>query len=163
MSEPKALMLKEKKSSDGRAITASIQATPMAIMEAFAEKYSLTLEVGDVQILQGKPYITKSGLLRLSHVQKCKTVIPKRVEVDYEKGFAHYECIVTTADDRVYKDEGYCDVKEGKRRMQDVIGTAITRARNRALGAATAIPYCTVEEVPEEMQKKMIDVVEAAE
>ena len=154
------LKIVEKKTGD--AITASIQASPLAIMEAFAKKYELTLEVGDVCILQGKPYITKSGLLRLSHVQKIKAVIPKRVEINYEEQWAHYECVVTTADGRVYKDEGFCSKREGKRRMQDVIGTAITRARNRALGAATAIPYCTVEEMPEGV-KGMIDVVEAAE
>ena len=153
------LKLVEKKSGDS--ITAVIEATPMAIMEAFATKYALTLEVGDVMLLQGKPYITKSGLLRLSHAQRCKAVIVKRVEIDYEKGFAHYECIVTTHDDRVYKDEGFAQRKEGgskTRTMHEVIGMAITRSRNRAIGAATAIPYCSFEEMPKGLHFK--DVVE---
>ena len=137
-----------------------LQASPEAIMRAFAEKYSLVLETGDVMLIGKNPYITKTGLLRLSHVQKIKSVIPKRVEIDCEKGYAHYECIVTTADDRVYKDEGYCDMKEGKRRMQDVIGTAITRARNRALIAATAAPSCAYEELPEDVKKNAIDITE---
>ena len=47
--------------------------------------------------------------------------------------------------------------------MQDVIGTAITRARNRALAAATAVPNCTFEELPEEVKKKAIDITEFLE
>jgi hypothetical protein len=156
-----ALDVRSKKEND--AITATIEAKPMAIMRAFAEKYSLTLEVGDVMLLHGKPYITKSGLLRLSHAQKIKAVIPKRVDVNYQEGYAHYECTVTTHDDRVYKDEGFCGKEEkGKYLMKDIIGTAITRARNRALGAATSIPYCTTEEIDMDTQRKMVDVVEAA-
>ena len=157
----KALTLKEKKT--GTVSSMTITSTPEQIMRAFAEKYSLVLETGDVMIIAGNPYITKSGLLRLSHVQKIKSVIPKRVEISYEQGWAHYECIVTTADDRVYKDEGFCDRKEGKTRMQDVIGTAITRARNRAIAAATATPNCTYEELPEDVKKAAIDVTEAGE
>jgi hypothetical protein len=157
----KDLILKESK--QGNVTSMVIAATPEAIMRAFAEKYSLILETGDVMLIGTNPYITKSGLLRLSHIQKLKSVIPKRVEINYEKGWAHYECIVTTADDRVYKDEGFCDMKEGKRRMQDVIGTAITRARNRALAAATAVPNCTFEELPEEVKKKAIDITEFLE
>ncbi len=152
------LTLKETKKGDS--ITATIVASPMEIMRAFAEKYELTLEVGDVMIYQNKPYITKSGLLRLSHVQKLKAVVPKRVEVNYTKGYAHYECIATTADNRVYKDEGFCSKSEpGKNRtMHEVIGMAITRARNRAIGAATATPYCSREEMPSKIKFK--DVVE---
>ena len=157
----KDLVLKESK--QGNVTSMVIAATPEAIMRAFADKYSLILETGDVMLIGTNPYITKSGLLRLSHIQKLKSVIPKRVEINYEKGWAHYECIVTTADDRVYKDEGFCDMKEGKRRMQDVIGTAITRARNRALAAATAVPNCTFEELPEEVKKKAIDITEFME
>ena len=157
----KDLILKESK--QGNVTSMVIAATPEAIMRAFAEKYSLILETGDVMLIGTNPYITKSGLLRLSHIQKLKSVIPKRVEINYEKGWAHYECIVTTADDRVYKDEGFCDMKEGKRRMQDVIGTAMTRARNRALAAATAVPNCTFEELPEEVKKKAIDITEFME
>ena len=155
---PKDLILKE--STKNGISSMVLQASPEAIMRAFAEKYSLVLETGDVMLIGKNPYITKTGLLRLSHVQKIKSVIPKRVEIDYEKGYAHYECIVTTADDRVYKDEGYCDMKEGKRRMQDVIGTAITRARNRALIAATAAPSCAYEELPEDVKKNAIDITE---
>lgn len=155
-----ALTLKETKNGD--AITATIQASPMEIMRAFAERYALTLEVGDVMLLQGKPYITKSGLLRLSHVHKLKSIMPKRVEINYEQQWAHYECIVTTEDGRVYRDEGFCDKREGgKRNMQAVIGTAITRARNRAIAAATAVPYCTAEELDVETQRKMVDITEA--
>jgi len=157
----KDLVLKESK--QGNVTSMVIAATPEAIMRAFADKYSLILETGDVMLIGTNPYITKSGLLRLSHIQKLKSVIPKRVEINYEKGWAHYECIVTTADDRVYKDEGFCDMKEGKRRMQDVIGTAITRARNRALAAATAVPNCTFEELPEAVKKKAIDITEFME
>ena len=152
------LTLKENKKGDS--ITATIVASPMEIMRAFADKYELILEVGDVMIYQGNPYITKSGLLRISHVQKCKAVMPKCKTIDYQKGFAHYECIVTTHDDRVYRDEGFCSRTEpGKKRtMHEVIGMAITRARNRAIGAATATPYCSKEEMP--TKTKFKDVVE---
>jgi hypothetical protein len=149
--------------TSGTSVSMTFQATPSEIMRAFAEKYGLTLEVGDVMIIESKPYITKSGLLRLSHIQKVKAVIPKRVHIDYDQGFAHYECTVTTSDDRVYKDEGFCAKSEGKRNMQAVIGTAITRARNRALAAATGTPNCTYDEFDDDLKRKGRDIVKIVE
>jgi hypothetical protein len=158
-----ALKLVEKKMANGT-YTMTYQATPTQIMNAFANRYGLVLEVGDVMVIESKPYITKSGLLRLSHIQKVKAVMPKIIEVNYEKGYAHYECVVTTEDNRTYRDQGYCDRSEpGKRNMHIIIGTALTRARNRAIAAATATPHCTYDELDDYSKKKAIDITKIVE
>ena len=95
----KDLMLKSTKSRFraicGFHLDGKIEATPEAIMRAFAEKYSLVLETGDVMLI-GKNRLYHQN--RISPIEchgsesqrrclksQCRPVMPKRVEIDYSR------------------------------------------------------------------------------
>jgi hypothetical protein len=120
-------------------------------LNELTKKFALSIANGDLQLLDGRWYVTHSGLLRVAQRRRCLGIIA-----------AVEECLSKPADNSwvvkaiVYKDRdskgfvGYGDANPANVSTA-VLGAemriAETRAVNRALRKAYGIGLCSVEEL----------------
>jgi len=109
------------------------------------------------------PYITKSGYAQLAANKKISTK-PKidKMKLNYPY-FALVYCETTDQQGITHGDFGACDSGEtgkGEKPFNQILGTATTRARNRALNIATRVHNPSFEELDERSEefKGAIDI-----
>ena len=133
-----------------------------ALIESVQEEMGMVPRSGDAMLFKGKPFIKAGGLARMAVAQnisvevetiKLKPVFPFLVMI---------KATAITEKGMRYEDFGVCMSDEPGKKSKtftDILGTATTRARNRALRVATKLTNCTFEELSTEDQKDARDVI----
>jgi len=113
----------------------------------------LDIPPSGVTILGGRPYVNKIGLLSKAHQIGLKEIRIEQIKDawDTENMESAYKATVTMKDGSIFEDEGWASLKSVKMSSlhnADYINmTAITRAKNRALGSATGCGFVSAEEL----------------
>jgi len=120
-------------------------------LAAWSEELRISIESGDLLLIEGKWYVTHSGLLRLARRKKCCGIHVDMAPEFCDPRNSHWACRAT-----VYKSptcKGFVGYGDADPSNVDplVYGAemrmAETRAVNRALRKAYAVPLCSVEEL----------------
>src|ERR1035437_6359142 len=120
-------------------------------LKALIARYSVSIAAGDIQLLDGRWYVTHAGLLRIAQRNRCSGM---RTAVD--KGLSDPACNRWVFKATVYKSPrsrgfvGYGDADPSN--VSSLVHgaemrVAETRAVNRALRKAYGIGLCSVEEL----------------
>jgi hypothetical protein len=120
-------------------------------LAAWSEELRISIESGDLLLIEGKWYVTHSGLLRLARRKKCCGI-----HVDVTSEFCDPRSSRWTCRATVYKSptcKGFTGFGDADPSNVDPLvhgaelRMAETRAVNRALRKAYAVPVCSVEEI----------------
>src|SRR5438552_845061 len=121
------------------------------MLEELTEKYSLRISSGDLVLLDGKWYVTHSGLLRIAHRSHCVGIHVRSAPGFSDPASSRWAFRATVYRSRTCKGfVGYGDadpsnvsplVRGAEMRVAE------TRAVNRALRKAYGIGICSVEEI----------------
>lgn len=128
-----------------------ISATARKSLRQLTEELNLSVSAGDLQFLDGKWYVTHSGLLRLSHRTHCQGIrsfLQNKLS-DPAAGRWIFKAIVhTSAGSRGFVGYGDADPSNVSPLVRGAeMRVAETRAVNRALRKAYGIGLCSVEEL----------------
>jgi hypothetical protein len=120
-------------------------------LRELVETYSLSVRLGDVLLLDGRWYVTHSGLLRLSKRERCAGihVSPVRTFCDAAaRRWAFKATVYTSSNCRGFIGYGDADPSNVFPLVHGAeMRVAETRAVNRALRKAYGIGICSVEEL----------------
>ena len=120
-------------------------------LRELTSRYSLSVAAGDLQLLDGRWYVTHSGLLRLASRRGChgiKTTLQDKVS-DFASGRWVFKAIVyKSGRSKGFVGYGDADPSNVSAMVQGAeLRIAETRAVNRALRKAYGIGLCSVEEL----------------
>jgi hypothetical protein len=120
-------------------------------LAAWSEELSISIESGDLLLIEGKWYVTHSGLLRLARRKKCCGIHVDMTSEFCDPRASRWACRAT-----VYKSptcKGFTGFGDADPSNVDPLvhgaelRMAETRAVNRALRKAYAVPVCSIEEI----------------
>ena len=120
-------------------------------LAAWSEELRVSIESGDLLLIEGKWYVTHSGLLRLARRKKCCGIHVDMAPQFCDPRNSRWACRAT-----VYKSptcKGFVGYGDADPSNVDPLvhgaemRVAETRAVNRALRKAYAVPLCSVEEI----------------
>ena len=120
-------------------------------LAAWSEELRISIESGDLLLIEGKWYVTHSGLLRLARRKKCCGIHVDMTSEFCDPRTSRWACRAT-----VYKSptcKGFTGFGDADPSNVDPLvhgaelRMAETRAVNRALRKAYAVPVCSVEEI----------------
>jgi hypothetical protein len=119
-----------------------------------AQQYGLDPMTGEVMILHGKIYVTATGLQKLAindpAYDGCEIDL---VETDWANNFFVVKARIWKKNcAHPFEDYGDADPTTSSLRGHALFRHAITRARARAMRSAFAIPFCSLEELDDEMR-----------
>jgi hypothetical protein len=123
----------------------------MVSLKELTEKYAMSVSLGDLQLLNGRWYVTHSGLLRIAKRDRCSGIATSidRFASDVPSGRWVFKAIVYKGRGRKgfvgYGDADPSNVSPLVRGAE--MRVAETRAVNRALRKAYGIGLCSVEEL----------------
>src|SRR5271170_5998171 len=127
--------------------------TRMALsgLRVLTSRYSLSVAAGDLQLLDGRWYVTHSGLLQLASRRGCrgiKTIVQNRFS-DFTAGRWVFKAIVYKSGfSKGFVGYGDADPSNTSSLVRGAeMRVAETRAVNRALRKAYGIGLCSVEEL----------------
>jgi hypothetical protein len=129
------------------------EASPMALrtLRELTIRYSLSVAAGDLQLLDGRWYVTHSGLLRVSQRKRCcgiQTALQKDVSDPALNRWVFKATIYKSGNARGFVGYGDADPSNCSSVVQGAeMRIAETRAVNRALRKAYGIGLCSVEEL----------------
>jgi hypothetical protein len=135
-----------------KAIWGRIPKTTVEGLRELTKRLALSVANGDLQLLDGRWYVTHSGLLRVAQRRRCRGIV-----ADVQENLSNPSSNSWVFKATVYKDGetttgfvGYGDANPGNV-STPVLGAemriAETRAVNRALRKAYGIGLCSVEEL----------------
>jgi hypothetical protein len=129
----------------------AISVDEVKTLKALTQEFQLSLTLGDLKILDGKWYVTHSGLMRLARRNRCAGIQTRLVREFCDPDSARWVFCATVYKSRLSKRfVGYGDadpsnvsplVRGAEMRVAE------TRAVNRALRKAYGIGLCSVEEL----------------
>ena len=129
------------------------QLTPTLLqgLADLTEKYGLSVALGDVQLIDGRWYVTHAGLVRIAQRRRChgiKTSLQTGVSDPVASRWVFKATVYKSPSSRGFVGYGDADpsnvsslVRGAEMRMAE------TRAVNRALRKAYAVGFCSVEEL----------------
>lgn len=130
------------------AVTA-IQA--LAAWQEFQELKKYIIERSDIQVIQGRNHIKKSGWRKFATFYNLTDQIVEETQVDLEKGGFYWKIkvVCTAPNGRQTEGVGMCasSEKSGARMLHDTYTTAHTRAKNRAISDMIAAGEVSAEEM----------------
>jgi len=134
-----------------RTIWSGVPPHALRALRNLSERYGLSLEAGDIQLLDGRWYVTHSGLLRIAHRERCsgiKTAIVRSLCDPALGRWVFKATVFKSPSARGFVGYGDADpfnvfplVRGAEMRVAE------TRAVNRALRKAYGIGLCSVEEL----------------
>lgn len=134
-----------------RTVWGALSPKELSALRELIKKYGLSVAGGDLQLLNGRWYITHSGLLRVALRRRCagmRTTLQKAF-CDYSRGHWVFRATVYTKTGSRgfvgYGDANPSNVSPLVRGAE--MRVAETRAVNRALRKAYGIGLCSVEEL----------------
>ena len=127
--------------------------SPMALrtLRELTGRYSLSIAAGDVQLLDGRWYVTHAGLLRISQRKRCcgiQTILQKDLSDPALKRWVFKATIYKSGNIKGFVGYGDADPSNCSSLVQGAeMRIAETRAVNRALRKAYGIGHCSIEEL----------------
>jgi hypothetical protein len=122
----------------------------MLVLRDMTRTLHLSVRFGDVVMLDGKWYVTHSGLLRLAQRRKCSSIKTQLVEnvSNPSEGRWVFKATVLKSGSQSFVGYGDADPTNVSHMVQGAeMRVAETRAVNRALRKAYGIGICSVEEI----------------
>jgi hypothetical protein len=123
----------------------------VAVLKTLTREFQLSVALGDLRLLEGKWYVTHSGLMRVARRNRCTgiQVRPMREYCDISIGRWVFRAIVyKTAVSKGFVGYGDADPSNVSALVRGAeMRVAETRAVNRALRKAYGIGLCSVEEL----------------
>ena len=120
-------------------------------LKELIERYGLCLSLGDLQYLDGRWYVTHSGLLRIAHGCRCSgitTTLQKGVSDAVANRWVFKATVYKSPRSRGFVGYGDADPSNVSPLVHGAeMRVAETRAVNRALRKAYGIGLCSVEEL----------------
>src|SRR5207253_99559 len=120
-------------------------------LEELTRQYSLSVILGDLQRIQGKWYVTSSGLLRLANRCGCNGIAVSQVRSlcdSTARRRVFKSTVYKSAQSRGFVGHGDADPSNVSQLVRGAeMRVAETRAVNRALRKAYGIGLCSVEEL----------------
>jgi len=123
----------------------------VVVLKTLSEELRLSVALGDLTLLDGKWYVTHSGLMRLARRNRCAGIEVRPIREFCDKAAAHWTFRATVFKKAVSKGfVGYGDADPSN--VSSIVHgaemrVAETRAVNRALRKAYGIGLCSVEEL----------------
>ena len=134
-----------------RNIWGSLSRSAVQTLKNLTEAYDLLIEAGDLQLLDGRWYITHAGLLRISERRRCagiRTLIEKRLSDPVSGRWVFKATVYKTPRSKGFVGYGDADPSNVSPLVRGAeMRIAETRAVNRALRKAYGIGLCSVEEL----------------
>jgi len=132
-------------------IWGSLSRSAVQTLKNLTEAYDLLIEAGDLQLLDGRWYITHAGLLRISERRRCagiRTLIEKRLSDPISGRWVFKATVYKTPRSKGFVGYGDADPSNVSPLVRGAeMRIAETRAVNRALRKAYGIGLCSVEEL----------------
>ena len=120
-------------------------------LEELTERYGMSVAQGDVQLIDGRWYVTHAGLLRIAQRRRChgiKTSLQKDVSDPIANRWVFKATVYKTPGSRGFVGYGDADPSNVSSLVHGAeMRVAETRAVNRALRKAFGIGLCSVEEL----------------
>jgi hypothetical protein len=120
-------------------------------LETLTESYGLSIVAGDLQLLDGKWYVTHSGLLGIARRRHCAGIRTDLVRDFSDSSLNHWvfkATVYKAAGSRGFAGYGDADPSNTSPLVRGAeLRVAETRAVNRALRKAYGIGLCSVEEL----------------
>jgi hypothetical protein len=120
-------------------------------LKRLVQKHHLSVVAGDLQCLEGKWYVTHSGLLRIAERRRCfgiVTSVQSRLSEPDKNRWIFKAIVYKTPGSKGFVGYGDADPSNTSRIVRGAeLRVAETRAVNRALRKAYGIGICSVEEL----------------
>ena len=134
-----------------QSIWGKLPATSMGALKQLTQSLALSVVGGDLLFLEGRWYVTHSGLLRIAQRRRCagiKTVIQDRLSDPPSSRWVFRATVYKTSTSRGFVGYGDADPSNVSSMVHGAeMRVAETRAVNRALRKAYGIGLCSVEEL----------------
>jgi len=134
-----------------RSIWGQLPSSTMEVLKQLSRRLCLSVAGGDLLFLDGKWYVTHSGLLRIAHRRRCsciKTVIQDRISDPQSGRWVFKATVYKSPRSRGFVGYGDADPSNVSSLVHGAeMRVAETRAVNRALRKAYGIGLCSVEEL----------------
>jgi hypothetical protein len=128
-----------------------ISAQQIAALNRVSDEFRLSVSAGDVTLLEGKWYVTQSGLLRIAHQNRCsgiRSVVEKRLSDPSSCRWVFKATVYKSPRSRGFVGYGDADPSNVSAVVRGAeMRVAETRAVNRALRKAYGVGLCSVEEL----------------
>src|SRR5277367_2788396 len=125
--------------------------TLLTALDSLSTKYGLSIVLGDLQLLDGKWYVTHAGLLRTAERRRChsiRTSLQKDVSDPIANRWVFKAIVYKTPSSRGFVGYGDADPSNVSTLVRGAeLRMAETRAVDRALRKAYGIGLCSVEEL----------------
>jgi hypothetical protein len=153
MPDPKAVReaLRNNEIRAARQIWPNLSALQTQQLRALVQRHELSVSAGDLLLLEGKLYVTHSGLLRLAYRNRCRGILVRPVREFCDPRAARWAFQATVFRSSTCKgfvgfgDADAMNVSSVVRGAE--MRVAETRAVNRALRKAYGIGICSIEEI----------------
>jgi hypothetical protein len=120
-------------------------------LKGLSDNYGMSLISGDLQIMEGRWYVTHSGLIRLAERKRCSGIRVQPVREFCDGGLSRWvfkATVFTKRDSKGFVGFGDADPSNVSLLVRgSEMRVAETRAVNRALRKAYGIGLCSVEEL----------------
>ena len=134
-----------------KVIWGAIPKLALRALLAISNQHQLSIEAGDLQLLNGRWYITHSGLLRIAHRRRCIgicTNLQKSLSDVVGNRWVFKATVYRTPNSKGFVGYGDADPSNVSSLVRGAeMRVAETRAVNRALRKAYGIGLCSVEEL----------------
>ena len=134
-----------------RSIWGKLSRTAIRQLTALTSDFGLVVATGDLQLLQGRWYVTHTGLLRLAKRRRClgiETTLIEDVSDPANDRWVFKATVYKSSSTRSFVGFGDANPSNVSTSMQGAeLRIAETRAVNRALRKAYGIGLCSVEEL----------------
>jgi hypothetical protein len=134
-----------------QSIWGKLPSTSLGALKQLTQRLALSVAGGDLLFLEGRWYVTHSGLLRIAQRRRCsgiKTVIQGRLSDPPSGRWVFRATVYKTSSSRGFVGYGDADPSNVSPLVRGAeMRVAETRAVNRALRKAYGIGLCSVEEL----------------
>jgi hypothetical protein len=134
-----------------RTMWGNIPKSAMRSLSVLSDQYALSISHGDLQLLDGRWYVTHSGLLRMALRNRCKgivTTVQTKLSEPSANRWVFKAVVLKDAKSKGFVGYGDADPSNVSSLVRGAeMRVAETRAVNRALRKAYGIGLCSVEEL----------------
>ena len=134
-----------------RALWGPLPKPALRALKDLTERYALSITSGDLQLLDGRWYVTHAGLLRIALASRClgiRTVLQERLSDPLVGRWVFKATVYKSPGSRGFVGYGDADPSNVSPLVHGAeMRVAETRAVNRALRKAYGIGLCSVEEL----------------